>query len=115
MVLDNLVDNAIKFTEPGGHVSVTFSRERDAVTVEVADDGCGIAPRDHERVFERFYRIGGDCHSSNEQGSGLGLSIVKLIVDLYQAKIYFKESSFESGLALVIVFPTLTEQRRLVP
>jgi len=114
-LLQNLLSNASKYTPAHGHIKVLIEKRDSKVSLSVIDSGPGMDEAERERVFERFYRIGGDCHSSNEQGSGLGLSIVKLIVDLYQAKIYFKESSFESGLALVIVFPTLTEQRRLVP
>jgi two-component system phosphate regulon sensor histidine kinase PhoR len=82
MVLDNLIDNAIKFTDRGGHVSVTFRREQGAVVVEVADNGCGIAPQDQERVFERFYQVAqarSDAEGSAAQsrGTGLGLAIVR--------------------------------------
>lgn len=86
MVLDNLIDNAIKFTDAGGHVSVAFSRERDAVAVEVADNGCGIAAQDQERVFERFYQVA-QARSESERpretnrGTGLGLAIVRHAVN----------------------------------
>ena len=82
MVLDNLIDNAIKFTDPGGHISVAFSRQRDAVVVEVADDGCGIPPQDQERVFERFYQVAqarseAEGPHAERRGTGLGLAIVR--------------------------------------
>jgi len=82
MVLDNLLDNAIKFTDPGGHVSVTFRRERGAMAVEVADDGCGIPPQDQERVFERFYQVAqarseAEGPQAENRGTGLGLAIVR--------------------------------------
>ena len=114
-LLKNLLSNASKYTPVHGHIKVLVEKFDDKVSLSVIDSGPGMDEAERERVFERFYRIGGDRHDSNEQGSGLGLSIVKLIVDLYQAKIYFKQSSFASGLAVVIVFPTLTQQRRLVP
>ncbi len=82
MVLDNLVDNAIKFTDVGGHVSVIFSCEHNTIAVEVADDGCGIPPQDQERVFERFYQVA-QARSEAEgspavsRGTGLGLAIVR--------------------------------------
>jgi signal transduction histidine kinase len=82
MVLDNLVDNAIRFTDPGGHVSVAFRRERDALAIEVVDDGCGIPSEDQERVFERFYQIAqarsaGEGPPAESRGTGLGLAIVR--------------------------------------
>jgi len=82
IVFDNLVDNAIKFTDPGGHVSITLSLEQAVVAIEVADDGCGIPPQDQERVFERFYQVAqarseaGGPHMES-RGTGLGLAIVR--------------------------------------
>lgn len=113
-LLQNLLSNASKYTPMHGHIKVSIEKLGSTVSLSVIDSGQGMDEAERERVFERFYRIGGDRHHSREQGSGLGLSIVKLIVDLYQAKIHFKESSFASGLAVVILFPTLTQQRRLV-
>lgn len=113
-LLQNLLSNACKYTPVQGHIKVLVEKHSSTVSLSVIDSGPGMDEAERERVFERFYRIGGDRHKSSEQGSGLGLSIVKLIVDLYQAKIHFKESSFASGLAVVIVFPALA-QRRLVP
>ena len=57
LVLDNLVDNAIQFTESGGHVRVTCRTDAEQVTFEVGDDGCGVPETDLERVFERFYQV----------------------------------------------------------
>lgn len=84
LVLDNLIDNAIKFTSAGGHVSVSARVVRggdDAASVEidVADDGCGIAVEEQERVFERFYQVE-RARSGHERGTGLGLSIVRQAV-----------------------------------
>ncbi|RME39725.1 MAG: sensor histidine kinase, partial [Planctomycetota bacterium] len=76
MVLRNLADNAIKFTEPGGRVTVRAENEPDAVRIVVEDDGCGIPPRERERVFERFYQVE-RSRSGHERGTGLGLSIVR--------------------------------------
>jgi len=107
-LLKNLLSNASKYTPVHGHIKVLVEKFDDKLSLSVIDSGPGMDEAERERVFERFYRIGGVRHDSNEQGSGLGLSIVKLISDLYQAKINFEESSLASGLAVVIVFPTLT-------
>ena len=79
-ILVNLIDNAIKYTQPAGHVWVEAKPDVDAVRIEVRDDGPGIAPKHRERVFERFYRA--DPSRSREAGgTGLGLSIVKHLVE----------------------------------
>jgi len=79
-ILVNLIDNAIKYTRPEGHVWVEARRDGAAVRIEVRDDGPGIAAKHRERVFERFYRA--DPSRSREAGgTGLGLSIVKHLVE----------------------------------
>ena len=82
LVLDNLVDNAIKFTDCGGQIGVCCRCDGVAVEIEVFDTGCGIATQDHQRVFERFYQVeagrsGGVDAATRPRGTGLGLSIVK--------------------------------------
>ena len=82
LALDNLVNNAIKFTEPGGAVSVALTRKGGVITVSVCDTGCGISPEDHQRVFERFYQVARDRSGAGpgqaeRRGTGLGLSIVR--------------------------------------
>jgi len=79
-ILVNLIDNAVKYTRPEGHVWVAARPDGGAVRIEVRDDGPGIADKHRERVFERFYRA--DPGRSREAGgTGLGLSIVKHLVE----------------------------------
>lgn len=73
-VADNLISNAIKYNDSGGHVSVSLRQVAEAVELVVADDGIGISPGDRERLFSRFFR-GEGAHS--RPGTGLGLSIVR--------------------------------------
>jgi two-component system phosphate regulon sensor histidine kinase PhoR len=81
-ILDNLVDNAIKYTPNGGRIAVRWSKSGDEhVCLEVADTGIGISERDLPRVFERFYRVD-KARSRELGGTGLGLSIVKHLVQL---------------------------------
>lgn len=76
----NLIDNAVKYTRPKGHVWIQARPEGDRVRIEIRDDGPGIADKHRERVFERFYRA--DPSRSREAGgTGLGLSIVKHLVE----------------------------------
>ena len=79
-VLGNLLDNAVKYTPAGGHVTMTARAQGEHVRIEVSDDGPGIPPHQRTRVFERFYRV--DAGRSREMGgTGLGLAIVKHLVD----------------------------------
>ena len=78
-IVDNLIDNAIKYTPEGGSVRVSCRLDGDAVAIEVADTGIGIPRDDLPRVFERFYRVD-KARSRELGGTGLGLSIVKHLV-----------------------------------
>jgi two-component system, OmpR family, phosphate regulon sensor histidine kinase PhoR len=79
-VLENLVENALKYTPGGGHVSVTARTDEGTVVFEVTDDGPGIGAEHLPRVFERFYRVD-KARSRELGGTGLGLSIVKHLVE----------------------------------
>jgi signal transduction histidine kinase len=78
--LVNLIENAVKYGQEGGHVWVRDVRHGDSVSITVEDDGPGISPQHRERLFERFYRVD-TGRSRAEGGTGLGLSIVKHLVN----------------------------------
>jgi signal transduction histidine kinase len=112
-LVTNLLSNANRYTPAGGRIAVATSAAADRVILEVSDSGPGMAQPEQERVFDRFYRIGGDRNPAS--GSGLGLSIVKLIADLHHAAIHFHPSPFGTGLSVRVEFPLSEEQTLPIP
>jgi two-component system NtrC family sensor kinase len=105
-VLDNVVGNAIKYSNQGGEINISIHSEGNQVILEVTDQGPGIPPRDQPHIFDKFYRatnIGPDV-----EGSGLGLAIVKNIVESHQGRIWV-ESSVGKGSSFFIVLPVVSE------
>jgi two-component system phosphate regulon sensor histidine kinase PhoR len=85
-ILDNLIDNALKYTLTGGHVMVRWREEEAQVCLEIEDTGIGIPQQDLPRIFERFYRVD-KARSRELGGTGLGLSIVKHLVQAMQGSV----------------------------
>ncbi len=85
-LLSNLINNAIKYTNPGGKVTVSFREQNGHVVGTVEDTGIGIAPEDLPRIFGEFYRA--DSAKDMANGTGLGLAIVKRVVDLYDGHLH---------------------------
>lgn len=103
LLVDNLIDNAIAYTEEG-FVLVRLAPEKNAVVLEVQDTGIGIPPADQERVFERFYRV--DTTRSRETGgTGLGLSLVRHAVNRGHGTIEL-ESQLGQGSTFRVTLPT---------
>jgi signal transduction histidine kinase len=84
-VLENLIENALRHTPENGRVTVRLDAEGSLVQVEVEDTGCGIAPEELPRIFDRFYRVG--PNGSDASGSGLGLAITRRILELHERPI----------------------------
>jgi signal transduction histidine kinase len=104
-VVNNLLDNAIKFTEPGGTVRVSLFREGSSSILRVADTGSGIPAADLPHIFERFFR-GDRSRQRIEQttGTGLGLSICQAIVAAHRGRI-FVETREGSGTTMTVQLP----------
>jgi signal transduction histidine kinase len=101
-VLANLVDNAVKYTPEGGRVDVEARRQDSEAAVIVRDTGEGIAPEELPRIWDRLYR--GDA-SRSQRGLGLGLSLVKAVVEAHRGRI---EVSSEpgKGSTFMVVLPS---------
>jgi signal transduction histidine kinase/HAMP domain-containing protein len=106
LILSNLISNAIKFTPEGGSIVINAKDYLRGVLVSVSDTGAGIAPEDQERVFERFYQVRAG-HIAGHGGIGLGLTIVKQLVELHQGQIWL-ESELGQGTTFYFTIPQET-------
>ena len=103
----NLLDNAVKYSKPGGTVFLRAEPAGDSVRISVADQGIGIPENDLPRIFERFYRAD-KSRSSEHSGTGLGLSIVKHIAQLHGGSVE-AESELGKGTTISVVIPVKHE------
>lgn len=102
-ILNNLIDNAIKYTPEDGTVTVRWREEGTMVQIEVQDTGIGIAPSDQARVFERFYRVD-KARSRELGGTGLGLSIVKHLAQAFRGSVGIS-SKLRQGSTFRVLLP----------
>jgi two-component system phosphate regulon sensor histidine kinase PhoR len=104
-VLINLVDNAVKYTPNGGHVTISAHRDDAAAVLVVTDDGPGVEEKHKERLFERFYRVD-PGRSRDVGGTGLGLAIVKHLVEAMGGKVRV-EDAHPHGTRFCVTLPTV--------
>ncbi|MDP4146918.1 MAG: ATP-binding protein, partial [Bacillota bacterium] len=102
-VFINLLHNAIKFTPENGSIAVSLSGNENAIECKISDTGIGISPQDQQRIFERFYKAD-KSRDRSLGGSGLGLSIVKKIIDLHGGKISLT-SEIGKGTEFTVLLP----------
>jgi two-component system sensor histidine kinase QseC len=107
ILLDNLLDNAIKYGRDGGRIEVAVRRAEDRVQLTVRDDGPGVAPDDLARLTHRFFRATGQ----QATGSGLGLSIVARIAEHFGARLHLGTGIGNGGLAVELSFPAYAPAR----
>jgi len=103
IVLNNLISNAIKYNQPGGKAKVALGRRADSVEIAVSDTGIGIGPEDVAKLFQDFVRIKGP-KTRGIEGSGLGLSTVKKVVQLYHGEVSVK-SRPDEGSTFIVTLP----------
>jgi signal transduction histidine kinase len=101
-VVTNLIENAIKYSGPCEVVDVKLYSKEDRIFFEVADHGIGIADSEKDRIFDRFYRVGSE-ETRNTKGTGLGLYIVKQVLDKHDASIKVKDNN-PTGSIFEVVF-----------
>jgi signal transduction histidine kinase len=104
-ILFNLLSNAVKFTADGGMIEVIAGREDDQALVSVRDSGVGIAPDDQARIFEEFRQVGSGTPASSE-GTGLGLTLTKALVELHGGRIWV-QSEVGKGSTFSFTLPIL--------
>lgn len=104
-VLNNLISNSLKYTNPGGKITISAKISGNHIEVSVSDTGIGIPKEKQAKVFSKFYRVGG-----NEIGSGLGLYIVKGIVEAHKGSVSLK-SEENKGTTITFTLPVFTQQQ----
>jgi signal transduction histidine kinase len=102
-IFTNLVDNAVKYTPPGGAATVGLARVGDQAQVTITDTGIGIPAESLPHLFEEFYRAP-NARAFKAVGTGLGLAIVKGLVERYRGKIVV-ESTVGQGTTFTVMFP----------
>jgi signal transduction histidine kinase len=101
--LVNLLDNAVKHSPPSATVQLRLTARESEIEISVRDNGPGIDPSEHERIFELFYRIGSELRRETP-GVGIGLSIVKHTIEAHQGEVWV-ESSLGQGARFIIRIP----------
>jgi two-component system, sensor histidine kinase and response regulator len=104
-LLYNFISNAIKFTPEGGQITIRAQSDQENVILSVADTGVGIAPDEHQKIFESFYQVDSTLTKS-KQGTGLGLALVRRIADLHHGRVWV-ESQVGKGSTFFIEWPGL--------
>lgn len=111
-ILENLVDNALRYGRSGGSVCISVREEGGSVTVSVEDDGPGIPEAERRHVFERFYRLQRD---QAQPGSGLGLSIVRTLSEALRARVSIDGTPSGQGLKVSVQFEPAVVPRLSLP
>jgi signal transduction histidine kinase len=103
-ILEILLDNAIKYSPKKSHIVLQSKRSPHTVEISVADEGPGIPPEEHEKIFERFYRSDMSRSKENVEGHGLGLSLAKRLADQMHGSLTLK-SDGKKGTVFILSLP----------
>jgi signal transduction histidine kinase len=100
----NLLSNAAKYQQDGGRIDVALRRDPGAATITVRDQGVGIAPEMRDRIFHRFMQVEASRHR-DEGGLGIGLSLVKAVVDLHGGTVNALSDGIGRGSEFIVRLP----------
>ncbi len=114
-VIGNLLHNALKFTEPGGHVSIRLTREGRQLLLEVSDDGRGISAEFLPLLFERFRQAGHTLARARGSGLGLGLAIARYLVEAHRGTITARSAGEGLGATFSVLLPEATANASTPP
>ena len=103
IVVENLIENAIRYTNSGGTITITTAAEAEGVHLSFKDTGIGISLEDESKIFTRFWR-GNNAMASYPHGSGIGLYVSKNIIDVHKGKLWFERGS-DGGTIFHITLP----------
>jgi signal transduction histidine kinase len=103
--IDNLISNAIKYSPIGGKIAVLVDHEQDNTLIRIADEGAGLSPEDIGRLFGRFQRLSAKP-TAGESSTGLGLSIVKRIIDMHGGQVTAESGGPGRGSTFTVILPT---------
>ncbi len=106
--IDNLISNAIKYSPIGGKIDIVVDGDSDHIRISVTDEGAGLSPEDLDRLFGRFQRLSAKP-TGGESSTGLGLSIVKRIVDMHGGEVTADSAGPGQGASFVIMLPVISE------
>ena len=102
--LDNVLSNAIKYSEPKSHINIRAYKEKQKICISISDQGQGFSELELERLFTPFSKMS-SIPTADESSSGLGLSIVKMIIDAHEAEIEVKSEGKGKGSEFIVSFP----------
>jgi signal transduction histidine kinase len=102
--IDNLVSNAIKYSPIGGRISMVVSQAQNKTVIRIADEGAGLSPEDLGRLFGRFQRLSAKP-TAGESSTGLGLSIVKRIIDMHGGQVTADSGGPGQGSTFTVILP----------
>ncbi len=104
-VFSNLLTNAVKYTPNKGRIEVELKEEKRHILVSISDTGIGIPEEEYEKIFEKFYTVGGKSLTRESERMGLGLSIAKGLVEAHRGKIWVKSEGEGKGSTFYFTLP----------
>jgi signal transduction histidine kinase len=113
-VISNLLNNAAKYTPPDGRIGLTVRAADDTVEIEVTDNGVGIPENMQAKIFELFAQVKSPVERAQE-GLGIGLAIVKQLVELHGGSLTLKQSAPGAGSTFQVRLPVLTKSPTISP